>query len=110
MDKYSPDQWQDAAIQSDVITNEGLRIFIPYDKSDDRIIDDAKESNFSDIIIISINDSVYSNLQWVGINKMNGQKGVQTVINTTHLESKMHLLKIEELNDNSPIIIPFWKQ
>lgn len=111
MDKYSPEQWQRVTIQSDVITEEYVKIFIRYSVHVDKMVDEAKESNVSNIFKISINDSIYTKLQWVGITKMNGQKGIQTVVNIAHLENRMHLLKIEDkLNYDQPQFIPFWKE
>lgn len=70
-----------------------------------------KERNLSNIYQISINDSIYTKLQWAGLSKMNGQKGIQTVVNITHLENRMHLLKIEDkLNYEQSLSIPFWKE
>lgn len=110
MDKYLPEQWQNITIQSDVITDDYVKIFISYSIGDDWLVDKAKANDFSSIIKVSINDSIYTKVKWAGIAKRNGQKGIQGIINVRHLENGLHVLKVEELNSYNPSIIPFWKE
>lgn len=113
MDKAESDQWNGASIQSDVITEGYLKVYFDYQFLDDPKIDSLKSEKklLSQVITLSIDDSVCNNVQWIGISKINGEKGIQAVLDVSALEKKLHFLKIErtpkdKLND---ISIPFWK-
>lgn len=108
------DKWTDATkqegsfIQSDVITDNFLKVFVNYGIN--YRADSLKTSTkYSESITLSVNDSVYVSPTWIGITRVNGQKGIQTVIDISHLSKKMHILKIQR-GKKKPIVIPFWKQ
>ncbi len=98
-------------IQSDVITGNALKVFVVYNGNDDKRVDSLEMGNkyFSKIVELSIDDSVYLCQEWIGINRINGQKGIQTVIDISHLKNKLHVVKIKRSYEKDPLIIPFWK-
>lgn len=111
MDKLNPEVWHGSAIQSEIITENYLKVFIPYHHDDDVLIDSVKGKHLADIIKIKVDDSLYSSLQWLSIMKINRQKGIVTVVDITGLEKKMHRLRIERAFDKyNNVVIPFWKQ
>jgi len=114
LDKRPGDYWGGSFIQSDVITDGYVRVFVNYLSTDDKLIDalGSDSSHFSQVIRVSIDDSVCVSPKWIGISRVNGQKGIQTVLDVSRLENKMYVLKIERVSDTTAntVRIPFWKQ
>jgi hypothetical protein len=111
MDKIDPKEWHGSAIQSEIVTENYLKVFVPYHYDDDKLIDSVKGKYLSDIIKIKVDDSLYSSLQWVSVIKINRQKGIITTIDISNLEKKLHRLRIERAFDRfDNVDIPFWKQ
>ncbi|MCB0657863.1 MAG: hypothetical protein KDC57_17075 [Saprospiraceae bacterium] len=98
-------------IQSGVITDSYLKV-INYDilSSKNRDSLNTNKLKYSIFIEVRIDDSLYEHLEWAGVNNLQKQFGLQTVINIEHLKKQLHLLEVNnELLDNK-IIIPFWKE
>lgn len=110
--KLSPEKWSQITIQSDIITDNYLKLFVPYSWMDDTLIDSlkTKEKYFHSIFKISLNDSICNELSWTGIVKTNGQKGIISVIDIERLGKGLNTLTVEKLNLNDAKKIPFWKQ
>lgn len=111
-------QQQGSFIHSDIITDNVLKVFVNYNDLDAKYVDSLKTEKkyFSKIIKLSIDDSVYGYTTWIGIDRINGQTGIQTVIDISHLDKKMHILQIERmyedkinLGSQKTLRIPFWK-
>lgn len=85
------------------------------------MLDKPSDERFlSDIIQISIDDSIYSDIKWFEYGFLDINKGIKTKIPIFHLENKEHILKIEYIpkikekaEDKGYYIhqfnIPFWK-
>jgi hypothetical protein len=112
LDKRKNERVEGSCIQSDIITDNFLRVYVNYNRVDAYYLDSLKTKNkyFSELIRITINDSPCDSLTWVAINKENGQKGVQTIVDIKDLARRMHVLKIHRTYDKDPLVIPFWKQ
>jgi hypothetical protein len=110
-----------ACIQSDIITDDFIRVFITYKANYARSIEDAQKKGFSEIVTVSINDSVYSNVEWYGyIRRVSGQTGIVAYLPISHLKNGKGELSVE-VDDgyfqrkkpgsrDGKLVIPFWKQ
>jgi hypothetical protein len=115
-------------IQSKIIKDNYVELFVQYRVMFDELVDllsETKEENIlSDIFEISLNDSVYSNIEWFRtFNKTTTNTGITAMIPIEHLPDGKHILKIgcsDKLNAKSSEIpffgekskntyIPFWK-
>lgn len=76
-DKNDDNRWTDVTIQSDIITDDFLKIFVPSNKIQSSIEAPARNVFMPTIVL---NDSVYQSLKWLSITKNNGQTGLETVI------------------------------
>lgn len=101
-DKNQPDTWTDLTIQSDVITDGYLKIFVPADKLQKK----WEPIESSPTISILVNDSLCVT-KWVGIVRMNGQRGLTTVLDIQHLKNDLHAVTIMAPADTTKI--QFWK-
>lgn len=103
-DKNDVDKWTDVTIQSAVIEDDYVRVFVPSHKLQSPTDNNpGSPSN----VAIAINDSVYASIKWIGITRNNGQNGLETVIGIQGLKSDLHLLKIMAPSDTT--LIHFWK-
>lgn len=133
---------QNATIQSDVINDNYIKLFIPYNVTDNQKLKslcpdlkslrtefssyipflkpsiDINKSNvkaalkcFSEFYRISVDDSVYSHLNFFFYRHPNNDEpGIITHIPVHHLEPGYHSLKILEKENENPNIIQFWKE
>jgi hypothetical protein len=110
-----------ACIQSDIITDDFIRVFITYKSNYARSVEATQKKGFSEIVTVAINDSVYSQVEWHGyIRKVTGQTGIVAYLSISDLKKGKGELIIE-INDehfkrkkpgmrDGKLVIPFWKQ
>lgn len=96
-------------IQSEIISDAYLKVFIPYDKRWDETT--PKDGYISDNVGIKIDDSIYTDLLWTNYwAEKNELIGLRTLINIQHLSKTHHVLSIfsnTSVDDNF-YKIPFW--
>lgn len=93
-----------ANIQSKIITHNVLDLFVRYDVSQDHYINKVSKPDtakmYSDVIEISIDDSVYNHINWYeNWNKDVTNIGVNALIDIAHLKRGQHLLTISTRKD-----------
>lgn len=110
-DEFDPKQGG-TYIQSSIITENYLNVFVYLNNSDNNALDslDVDNKYFSKIITLGIDDSLYTDLEWVGVNRVNNDVGIETVVDISHLEKKLHYLQVHRSYLQEPLVIPFWKQ
>ncbi len=111
-DQKTVDGWiKNPTIQSKIITEGYLDVFVPYSSFDDEAIDSVslEIKFFSTIVDLKVDGTQLDSLQWVGLKKSNGQSGATSVVNIRSLKTSLHTLTIE-VKSNTPVEIPFWKQ
>lgn len=110
-DEFDPKQGG-TYIQSSIITEDYLNVFVYLNNSDNNALDslDVENKYFSKIITLGIDDSLYTDLEWVGVNRVNNDVGIETVVDISHLEKKLHYLQVHRSYLQEPLVIPFWKQ
>ncbi len=111
-DQSEGNSWiKNPTIQSQIIAEGYLDVFVPYSSFDDSVIDSLTRETkfFTSIVGLKMDGINLNNLQWIGLKKSNGQSGATTVINIRDLETKLHTLTIE-VKGKEPVEIPFWKQ
>lgn len=98
-------------IQSELIVDNHLMIYIPYNKKYDYMVDLKQGENLSSYVEIMIDDSPYTNVSWYSYWPIRNEEiGIKTYVDIKHLERGRHKLSIN-LNDESGsrIDIVFWK-
>ncbi|HCW05791.1 MAG TPA: hypothetical protein DGG95_00305 [Cytophagales bacterium] len=113
LDTRRTDFWNTRpAIQSDVITDNFLKIRVPRNPSLQMLQKSAllPKKYQSELIKIKIDDSTFTDLKWVHYDQPNMQQSIQTVVDIRDLKNGYHQLSIEYIGDNIPVIIPFWKE
>jgi hypothetical protein len=96
------------SIQSKVVTQNHLEIFMTYDFRWHENDPTIKNPNSIENISIIINDSTYKDHEWIGIEDQKDQSGITTVLPISHLRNRKHMLKVISAGDTT--FIPFWKQ
>jgi len=91
-------------IQSKIIEHNVLDLFVRYDVSQDHYINKLTKPDtsktYADVIEISIDDSVYTNLNWYEKwNRDVTNIGVNALIDIAHLKRGQHLLTISTRKD-----------
>jgi hypothetical protein len=110
-----------ACIQSDLVTDDFLRVFIPFKANYRFGIEEAQKKGFSEIVEVSINDSLYRNVEWFRyFRKVSGQSGIVAYLSIADLKMGASELIIEIDDDyfkrkkpgsiEGKFVIPFWKQ
>lgn len=104
-----------ASIQSDLINDNYLRIFIPYKKQYDEFITDQNATELQQIVAIKLDNQPVSNPDWLaGDRIMSNQIGITCFLPIVEIANGKHTLIIELKCSNPPfpfpITIPFWKQ
>ncbi|PCJ87294.1 MAG: hypothetical protein COA57_05030 [Flavobacteriales bacterium] len=101
------------SIQSDIIKENYLRIFIPYAVAYDESLNQMNSENtlLSGITQVFIDDSIYNNIEWFNSwHKHNDQIGIRANISIKHLANGKHVLTVaDKVTDNQTMHIPFWK-
>jgi hypothetical protein len=104
-----------ACIQSDIITDSYLRIFINYDQRYDEFISKTSTKDLRDIFSLEI-DGTNKSTDWIwGERLFSNQYGITGYLPINEIQSGKHELKIhlkdeKEADFDFPIIISFWKQ
>jgi hypothetical protein len=115
-------------IQSKIIKENYLELFIQYRIMFDELVEllpeKSEEKFLTDIFEISINDSVYSNIEWFRtFNKTTTNTGITAIIPIEDLKDGKHIIKLscsDKIKAKSSeilffelkcrnIYIPFWK-
>jgi hypothetical protein len=114
------------SIPSHIIENNFLEVTLRYDRWMDDLLDhsnpDRKARFLSNIIELSIDDSLYNNLEWIEA-KENGdnQLGLVAMVDISGLSNASHkvIVKSKEMADSNykkvraetidEVSIPFWK-
>jgi hypothetical protein len=96
------------SIQSDVITENYVKLIAPYDVDFDEYLNE--DQYLEEAVDVFIDDSLYA-VEWYGYRpKENDQLSLKSVIAIHHLTTGKHDLKIELKSDTSRYeVIPFWK-
>lgn len=116
LDKYAPDeQIHLACIQSDIIQDDYLKLFIPYHSKYDSSISTTDKKVFSAIVTVSLNDSLKVNPDWFSYRRVSTkQKGIITYLSIDNLPKGKNELTIkikgqQFYTGNDKFTIPFWK-
>jgi hypothetical protein len=113
-------------IQSKIIKDNYLILFVHYRIMYDELVEilpgKKEEKILSDIFQISINDSIYKDVEWYKTNnKTTTNSGLTAIIPIVYLKDGKHIMKLScsdkaksaEINRHgemcSDFIIPFWK-
>ena len=98
-------------IQSELIKDNHLMIYIPYDKKYDAMIDLKEGESISSYVEVVIDDSLYSNVNWFNYwPNSNEEIGLKTYVDIINLKRGQHILKISiNGNENYRGDIVFWK-
>ena len=101
------------SIQSDLVTDNYLRIFIPYKIRYDQFIIDQKAVTFQEIIIVRLDGQLIPNPDWLAGDVAN-QPGIICYLPIEQLGNGKHILTLELKSSDTlfpfPLTIPFWKQ
>lgn len=98
------------SIQSEMITNNTINLYVPYDIDFD--FDIPVDGYLENSIDVYIGDSLYSNLIWIN-NKQrdNDLLGMKCYIDIQNLKRGFYKLKIQRTaTENKFQVIPFWKE
>ncbi len=97
------------AIQSEIIKENVLKVFIPYSVWMDQGVE--KDKLLSDYVSVQINDSTYTQVEWFNyLPKNKDQLGITTLIDIKHLPRGRHRVVVKRGKDEeATTIIPFWK-
>ncbi len=106
-DEMSENDFSMVNIQSRIVEQHVINLFVRYDVGQDYFINKLNKPDslklYSDVIEISIDDSLYTNQRWFDKwNKDVTYIGVSTMIDIAHLKRGEHILKIStkpELQD-----------
>lgn len=104
------------SIQSDIITEPVLNLFISYSIRYDEFIEQIKEEDrryFQNIFSITVDDSLYTKQKFYSTTLYgNGtfDRGISNYIDISSFKNGLHELKIKAKHAEEPnhIIIPFW--
>jgi hypothetical protein len=106
-----------ANIQSDIISDPVLNLFINYSVVYDQFIDRIENENdryFENIWQISVDDSIYTNLKYYTIHGNNSTTmGINTYIDIGNFNQGSHVLTITNIFEDpgsrrKKLAIPFW--
>jgi hypothetical protein len=97
-------------IQSELIKDEFLKVFIPYNKSfDDFDLDDGEY--IVSLFRLSIDDVVLDEVSWYSYRAPeNDQLGMRTLIDISDLQKGHYRLRVFDTNKRFEEVIPFWKE
>lgn len=112
VDQQQTDEWSlNPTIQSKIIDEEYLDVFVPYTAFDDGVIDslNLETKFFSTIVEIKLDGRRLDSLQWIGFKRSNGQSGATSIVSIRNLKTSLHTLTIE-VKSKDPFEVPFWKQ
>lgn len=106
------------SIQSDIITEPVLNLFIAYSIRYDEYIDmieDEDQRYFQNVFSISVDDSLYTSQKFYSTTIYGGgsfDRGISTYIDIISFKNGLHELKIKiKDHENAPhtrVVIPFW--
>ncbi|RLD43623.1 MAG: hypothetical protein DRI86_09600 [Bacteroidetes bacterium] len=98
-------------IQSELITDNHLMIYIPYNKRYDSMVELKEGETLASYVEVMIDDSLYSNVNWFNYwPDKNEEIGLKTYVDIKGLKRGQHFLKLS-FNGNSAYRseIAFWK-
>ena len=102
-----------ASIQADLVTDNYLRIFIPYKVRYDSRIIGQNAGSFQEIVNIKLNAQLIPYPDWVA-GDVSNQLGITCYLPIEQLPKGKHSLMIELKGSRTefpfPLTIPFWKQ
>jgi hypothetical protein len=104
-DKNETEQWTSVTIQSDVITENYLKVFVPSHHLQSSF-ENSKEKSQATVNLM-LNDSLCQSLPWMGLTRNNGQTGLQTVLDINHMKAGLHSLLVMAPADTTKVW--FWK-
>ncbi|MEX1003466.1 MAG: hypothetical protein WDZ35_15210 [Crocinitomicaceae bacterium] len=126
-DLYYMTEWKDKSYQVGIsekfVSSKYLEVFVRYQRKDDFIIDPDADSekyqNYSPIVQVDIDDSLYTNLDWYKKVTFDHQLGISAIMPIGHLSEGNHNIRIyknsEGMNPRTKqelgvldINIPFW--
>ena len=116
-DKIGDGQTKIASIQSDIITDHVISLFIHYTESDDYYINKIKDPykrSFENIFEISVDDSVYNSLIfYTNWGESPQSLGITTYVDISNFNRGPHILNItnlfeSEVPEHKTYLIPFW--
>jgi len=114
-DRIADESWvRIACIQSEVIKNEYLRVFIPYKAEYVDAIAELKKESFAEIVSLSVNDSIVRHIEWFGDTRKE-QLGIAANLPINKLPNGKNVLGIQIAGQHfyfgkRSLEIPFWKE
>ncbi len=99
------------AIPSKLVDKPFVEVFIVYRAMDDQILRANRARHVSDILLLSVDDSVYAAQTWYPTYKsLSSRIGLTAMVPIRHLPDGPHTLRVASRYDKSRYaIIPFWK-
>ena len=96
-------------IQSELIKDDFLKIFIPYLKQFDFL--EIGNNYLVDNLRLKIDGVEVKNIDWYSyMAPENDQLGIKTLIDISHLEKGHYQLTISDRDEYFVSVIPFWKE
>ena len=104
------------SIQSDIITEPVLNLFIAYSIRYDEYIDMIEEENqkyFQNVFIIKVDDSLYTKQTFYSTTLYDSgpsDRGISTYLDVSSFKNGLHevMIKLKYAEKRNHIIIPFW--
>ncbi len=105
-----------ACIQSDFIKDDFVKVFVPYKAWYDQEISKKKNKVLSEIVTLSLNDSVRVNPEWLRyLVKSSNQYGIVAYVPIAKLpkgknELTVQIQGMQFFYSQEKLVIPFWKE
>lgn len=117
LDKFpSEEKVRWACIQSDIIKDDYLKLFIPYLAKYDSVISTTDKKVFSEIVSVSLNDSIKISPDWFAYErKSSNQYGIIAYISIDTLPKGKNQVIVEIKGETffrgieKKLTVPFWK-
>lgn len=102
-------------IQSQIITGSFLKLYFPYFKDYDYLIEQyitSKEYTYpSDMLIVYLDDKEVESIDWFNYRGFKNSKiGLQTLIDISSLNKGKHILRLESVGQEVSYSMIFWKE
>ncbi|CAN5365011.1 hypothetical protein BH10BAC4_BH10BAC4_25600 [soil metagenome] len=105
-----------AAIQSDFVKDDYVRLFVPYFGQYDEFIASENKNTLSEVVAVSINESLVEKIEWFEYRRFeSNQRGIIAYLPIMLLAKGKNQLSIRIAgvtypNNRDTLVIPFWKE
>lgn len=103
------------AIQSQIITGNFLKLYLPYYKQYDELFENVNNNKFktpAELVLVEIDGVEVSNVDWYNYRGFaNDELGLYTIIDIKGLDRGKHILRLAgKISSSYSETIPFWKE